>query len=167
MVKSGKNWAQRSLEPALYRGVNQVALDEKGRFSIPTRYRRILAEACAGHFVFTVDRDECLLLYPQPEWETVENQLANLPNLAPQTRHLQRLLLGHATEVSMDSHGRLLVPPPLRAFARLDHRTVLIGQGNKFELWDETRWDDHRRVWLAEAPGPGSELPADLLNLRL
>ena len=151
----------------MYRGVNQVALDGKGRLAVPTRYRRALSESCQGALVFTVDRDECLLLYPLPEWEQVEAQLSALPNLDRQTRRLQRLLLGHATEVVMDSHGRILVPPPLRTFARLDHRTVLIGQGNKFELWDESRWIENRSVWLAEGMPAGTDLPTELDNLRL
>ena len=119
--------------------------------SFPSRYRDRLVERCDGEVVVTVDPDRCLLVYPLPEWEVIEQKLVKLPSLKPQTRRLQRLLMGHATESQLDGSGRILLPPPLREFASLDKKVVLIGQGNKFELWDEATWSTRCDEWLEEA----------------
>ena len=81
-------------------------------------------------------------------------------------RRLQRLLIGHATEVELDSAGRILLPPPLREFADLDKRVILLGQGNKFELWNEVLWQDRREQWLTEDEGD-QPLSAELESLSL
>ena len=150
----------------LFRGVNTLNLDTKGRIAMPARYRDHLKESCGGQLVVTVDRDRCLLLYPMPEWEVLERKLASLPSFNKQTRRLQRLLIGHATECELDGAGRILLPPPLREFAGLDKRAVLIGQGNKFELWNEQSWGERREVWLTENDGD-QDLPAELASLSL
>jgi len=150
----------------VYRGVNALNLDAKGRMAIPTKYRERLMERCDGHLVVTVDRDRCLLLYPLPDWENIERKLAALPNLDKQTRRLQRLLIGHATECDMDGNSRILLPPPLREFAGLDKHAVMIGQGNKVELWDEPLWNERREMWLAEEQ-EDAELAGDLVSLSL
>ncbi|HEY4732820.1 MAG TPA: division/cell wall cluster transcriptional repressor MraZ [Gammaproteobacteria bacterium] len=150
----------------MFRGVNALNLDAKGRMAMPTKYRERLRVHCNGQFVITVDRDHCLLIYPVPEWEEIERKLASLPNLDKQTRRLQRLLIGHATECEMDGSSRILLPPPLREFAALDKRVVLIGQGNKFELWDEQAWNGCRDKWLA-AEEDEQPLPAELESLSL
>lgn len=93
----------------------------------------------------TVDKDRCLLLYPLPTWLEIEKKLQALPAYNPNTRQLQRFLVGHATELEMDKQGRLLVPQVLRDFASIDRRAMLVGQVNKFELWDEAAWND---LWL-------------------
>src|SRR3989344_2525408 len=103
----------------MFRGVNNLALDSKGRLAIPVRYRDTLARHCNGQMVLTVDRDHCLLLYPLPEWEEIERKLVKLPSLSKPARRLQRLLIGHATECELDAAGRILLAPPLREFASL------------------------------------------------
>lgn len=134
----------------MFRGVNSINLDEKGRLAIPTRYRAELQECCERQLVLTVGLDRCLMLYPFPEWEDIERKLVKLPSLNKQAKRLQRLLIGHATECEMDSQGRVLIAEPLRKFASLDKRVVLTGQGNKFELWDEDVWNRSRDEWLEE-----------------
>ncbi|MDH5190278.1 MAG: division/cell wall cluster transcriptional repressor MraZ [Gammaproteobacteria bacterium] len=151
----------------MFRGVNTVNLDAKGRLAVPTRYRERLNERCDGKLVITVDRDHCLLLYPLPDWEDIERKLVRLPSLNKQARKLQRLLIGHATDIDIDGHGRLLVPPPLREFANLDKRVVMIGQGNKFEIWNEEVWAEKRDTWLAGDEDDKLPLPADLESLSL
>src|SRR5690606_35580989 len=150
---------------SMFRGVNNVSLDAKGRLAIPTRYRERLAERCAGQLVVTVDTARCLLLYPLPDWEEIERKLVKLPSFNPQARRLQRLLVGHATELELDSHGRVLLPPPLREFASLERRVVMIGQGNKFELWDEDTWNERRDAWLTDSASEAGDLPAELERL--
>lgn len=150
----------------MFRGVTNLNLDAKGRMAMPARYRDQLMDECQGRLVVTVDRDGCLLVYPFPEWERIERALMSRPNMNRQVRRLQRLLVGHATELDLDGQGRMLLPPPLRAFAGLDKRAVLVGQGNKFELWDEDRWMQSRDAWFSEEedePDSGAALDSLVL----
>ena len=151
----------------MFRGVNNLTLDAKGRLAVPVRYRERLTAACSGQLVITIDRGYYLLIYQLPTWEEIEAKLVHLPSLHPQVRELQRLLVGHATEVGMDSHGRVLLPPELREFARLDRDVVLLGLMNKFELWDKTAWDAQRAESLAGEHGAGGSLPEELARLSL
>lgn len=151
----------------MFRGVSNLTLDAKGRLAIPARYRERLVETCQGHLVVTIDRGYYLLVYPLPAWEEIEAKLVNLPSLHPQVRELQRLLVGHATEVGMDSHGRVLLPPELREFARLDRDVVLLGLMNKFELWDKSAWDARRDQSLAADTSAAAGLPEELARLAL
>jgi MraZ protein len=151
----------------VFRGVNTVNLDSKGRLAIPTRYREQLVRLCEGQMVVTVDRDGCLLLYPLPEWEEIERKLARLSSFQKQTRRLQRLLIGHATECEMDANGRILLSQPLREFAGLEKAVVLIGQSNKFEIWSESTWTERRKEWIEGDGEDEGDLPADLESLSL
>ena len=135
----------------MFRGVNNINLDAKGRMAVPTRYREPLYENSNGSLVITINHSErCLWLLPINEWLVLEKKVAQLPNMNSQAQRLQRILIGHATEVDMDKSGRLLIPPPLREFASLEKHIVLIGQVNKFELWSESIWNDRRDQWLSE-----------------
>lgn len=150
----------------MFRGVNQLNLDSKGRLAVPMRYREVLARHCNNQMIVTVDRDNCLLLYPLPDWEEIERKLVKLPSFNKQARRLQRLLVGHATECELDGAGRILLPPPLREFASLSKEIVLIGQGNKFEIWDAQTWNVRRGEWL-QGGGDDGPLPSELENLSL
>jgi MraZ protein len=153
----------------MFRGVNAVNIDAKGRMLMPTRYRDRLKEDSCEQVVMTIDTEErCLLIYPFHTWEVIENQLAQLPSFNAQARRIQRLLLGHATEVDLDNQGRVLLPPLLREYAGLDKKAVLIGQGKKFELWDEIHWQERRGQWLAEESGISADtLPEEVKSLSL
>lgn len=150
----------------MFRGINSITLDSKGRIAIPAKYRERLHAEAEGQVVVTVDSARCLFVYPLPEWELVERKLVQLPSLNPHTRRLQGLLMGHATDLELDAHGRILIPPPLREFARLEKQVVLIGQGNKFELWDEEHWNERRENWLQDG-GEDTPLPAELETISL
>jgi len=150
----------------LFRGGSTVNLDAKGRLAFPTRYRGALEERCEGRVVLTVHDDRCLLLYPYPDWDEIERKLVRLPNQDKRTRTLQRMLLGHATELDVDKNGRILIPPRLRDFANLEKRVVLAGLGNKFEIWNETAWEQHCGDWVADDSDAG-ELPDSLESLTL
>ncbi len=134
----------------MFRGVSTLSLDAKGRLAMPARYREQLQACCAAHLVVTIDTDRCLLIYPEPNWREIERKLEKLPSFNPTARKLQRLYIGHAHDVDMDSQGRVQLPPELRQFAQLDKRVALIGQSNKFELWDEDTWVARRDQWLNE-----------------
>ena len=153
-------------QPEMFRGANKLTLDVKGRLAVPTRYRERLAERCGGKLVVTVDKDQCLLIYPYPDWEDLERKLMKLPSLNPQARRLQRLMVGHATELELDGSGRILLPPSLREYGLLNRDVMLIGQGHKFELWDEARWNERREEWLASTDS-ASDLPTELETLSL
>lgn len=151
----------------MFRGLATLNLDSKGRMAIPTRYREGLLRTCEGQMVVTVDRDHCLLLYTLPDWEEIERKLVRLPSLNKYARRMQRLLIGHATECELDGNGRILLPPALREFAGLDKSVVLIGQGNKFEVWAEEAWAVRRAEWLSETGDEDEELPDELGSLSL
>ena len=151
----------------MLRGVTQVSLDAKGRFAVPQRYRDALqADSSDGitRLVMTADPSRCLLLYPQAAWEPIEQKLMSLSSFDARMRSLQRLIVGHADDVEMDSAGRLLVPPSLRQYAALDRKIVLVGQGNKFEIWDEDRWNE---LTAAAMSFSDSGLPAELDGFSL
>ncbi|AXF77258.1 division/cell wall cluster transcriptional repressor MraZ [Erwinia tracheiphila] len=125
----------------MFRGATLVNLDSKGRLAVPTRYRETLIGESQGQMVCTIDLHQpCLLLYTLPEWEIIERKLARLSSMNPAERRVQRLLLGHASECQMDNAGRLLVANTLRQHASLTKEVMLVGQFNKFELWDEQTW---------------------------
>ncbi len=126
----------------MFRGVSHLSLDAKGRISIPARYRDELVSECSGQLIVTTDPSKCLLIYPQPVWGPIEEKLSGLSSFNHKVRSLQRLLIGNACDVEMDNVGRILVAPSLRRYAGLVNKeVVLVGQGEKFELWDEKQWD--------------------------
>ena len=151
----------------MFRGVSAINLDDKGRLAVPTRYRTELGDCCDNQLVVTVGLDKCLLLYPLPEFEEIERKLVKLPALNKKAKRLQRLLIGHATECELDGQGRFLIPEPLRSFAGLDRRVALIGQGNKFEIWDEGYWQLRRSKWLEEESQHHDELPIEMKSFSL
>ena len=151
----------------MFRGVTALNLDAKGRMAIPTRHRERLREICDSQLVITVDPDRCLLIYPAPEWTEIEAKLEALPSFNKSSRTLQRLYIGHAHEVEMDGQGRILLPPELRKFANLGKRVALVGQGKKFELWDEEVWNGKREDWLEEADLGQIELPPGMESLSI
>ena len=151
----------------MFRGINSVNLDAKGRLAMPTRYRERLQHDANRQLVATIDTEEnCLLLYPLPDWEVIEAKLAKLPSFNPASRRIQRLLIGHATELEMDGQGRMLIPPLLREYAGIEKKAILLGQGNKFELWSDNTWQARRSHWIDEDQGAG-ELPEELSSLSL
>ena len=111
--------------------------------------------------------ERCLWLYPESEWGDIARQVSRLPTMKQQNRRLQRLLLGHASELEMDGQGRILLNSELREYACMDKRVALVGQGKKFEIWDEESWSGGRENWLLEANQPESDLSEELGNLAL
>lgn len=162
MVKSGKFWFFRWWGSFLFRGISSLNLDDKGRLAIPTRYREELQECCECQLVVTVAVNElcvgesgCLWLYPLPEWEKLEQTISKLPTLNKMAGKLRRFLIGNASECEMDANGRLLLPEMLRRFANLEKKIVLVGQLNKFEIWNEAAWNAKEAEWLAGGDDDG------------
>ena len=152
---------------AVFRGVTQLALDAKGRLAIPARLRDVLAgspDTAERALIVTADPSRCLLVYPRATWEPIQARLMSLSSFNEPIRRLQRLLVGYADDVDLDGAGRILVSPELRRYAGLEHRVVLVGQGNKFELWDEPRWQEQTAQTITFSAG---ELPPELDGFSL
>lgn len=151
----------------MFRGVHNINLDAKGRMAVPARFRDLLMQDDQGALVVTIDTEErCLLVYPLKEWEPIQAKLEALPSFNPAARRIQRLIIGHATDVDLDGNGRILLPAPLREYAGLEKKMVMMGQGNKFELWDEAHWQECRESYLV-AMRDDQDLPEELLNISL
>jgi len=137
----------------VFRGISNLNVDTKGRIAIPTKYRDEINSDHNGQMMLTVDHaDRCLVLYPMTKWVDTEHNLMSLPNLSGAVRDMKRLILGHASEVEMDGQGRLMLAAPLREYSQMEKKIVLIGQGDKFELWDEETWSAGRESMREAAP---------------
>ncbi len=148
----------------MFRSISTVSLDSKGRVVVPARHRDVLLTLAAGRVVLTADPGRCLLLYPLSEWEPIEKKLNGLSDFNSRTRSLKQLMVGYAHDMEMDGAGRILLPPMLRKFAELDKNVVLVGQGNKVELWNEERWE----MRVAEARTfSDDEMPPELEGFTL
>lgn len=158
---AGAGW-----ETVVFRGVQHINMDAKGRLAVPSRQREALLSKCEGRVVITIDtQTSCLAIYPLQEWERIESEIQALPALNPAVKRFQRLVLGYATDLELDGNGRVLLPQSLRDYAHLEKKVVLVGQGNKLELWSEDLWLAEREAALAaEAEG---EIPAELMSLTL
>ncbi len=134
-----------------FRGSTNLNLDAKGRLSFPARYRERLAEICDGHLVVTVDlnKDPCLRIYPLPDWQEIEQKVMSAGS-TKSMRIIQRFFVGQATECDLDGNGRILVPPTLREYAKLEKKAVLVGQGKGFELWSEEAWVEQNQALMEE-----------------
>ena len=143
-------------------GVTKLNLDVKGRLAIPSRYRERLMEDCAGRLIVTLDPERRMVIYPYNEWKDVEAKLVQLPSMKKAAVRIKRLVLGHASDCDMDKNGRINLPPYLREKTGLDKQIVLVGIGNKFEVWDEASWI---REW--EEDEDELELSEELESLSL
>lgn len=151
----------------LFRGLNTINLDAKGRMAMPSRYREIIDQQCQGKLVVTIEEEgESLVIYPLNEFEEIQRKVENLSSFHPVSKRLKRLFIGHATDVELDGSGRILIPQALRSYVGLEKKAVLVGQGKKLELWDEDLWNKNREQWLQET-NDVSELSEELQNLSL
>jgi MraZ protein len=152
----------------MFKGASALNLDSKGRFAMPTMHREPLLGRSSGRLVITVNntRERCLWVYPQDEWERVEKKVVALPSFDAAAQSLKRFLIGYATDCEMDSASRIRIPAPLREFAALEKHIVLIGQGNKFEIWDEHQWKASCEKWLTAQSGE-ERLSVELESLSL
>ena len=122
----------------VFQGASSLALDAKGRLSMPTRHRDVLTATAAGQITITKHPHGCLMVFPRPEWDLFRDRIADLPMAA---QWWKRIFLGNAMDVELDSTGRILISPELRQGAGITKDTVLLGMGNHFELWDKVTYD--------------------------
>jgi MraZ protein len=147
----------------MFQGETAVTLDDKGRVTIPAALRDLVAKACDNHLVVTYNPFEngCLWIFPQPEWERVRDQVNALPSVKAVHRNLQMKLVGAAALVEPDGNGRIQLGNQ-RAAAGIEKRAVLLGMGNKLELWSEQA----HLAKIRETVGEG-QITEDMLELVL
>ena len=151
----------------MFRGINTINLDVKGRMAMPARYREQLLSHCSGHLVVTIDTNHrCLLRYSLSEWEVIERQIEALSSFDAMSQRVKHLLIGHANDLELDGSGRILLPQELRQYEQLEKHVCLIGQGKKLETWSQANWNQQRDQWLTESTTEG-ELPDKLRSLAL
>lgn len=123
----------------MFFGETAINLDAKGRLAIPIRYRDSIQELCGGRLVLTYSAFDsgALYLYPEQEWERVRDEVTGLSTFNPGHRSLQRRLVGSASAVEPDGNGRIQLPQTLRQVAGLEKKVVLLGMGDRFEIWNE------------------------------
>jgi len=131
---------------AVFQGASSLSLDAKGRLSVPTRHRDVLAATADGQLTITRHPHGCLMIFPRPAWEQFRERVATMPL---KDQWLKRLFIGNAMDVQMDATGRILVSPELRAAARIERDTLLLGMGSHFELWDKATHDEQEARALA------------------
>lgn len=148
----------------MFQGETAITIDDKGRLAIPTAWREVVARECSNRLVVTYNPYEqgSLWLYPPATWEAVRDQVNALPMAKRVHRNLQLKLVGAATPVEPDGNGRILLPGSQRAAAGLEKKAVLLGMGNKFELWSEQAHLAQIRQTIVE-----DEISEDMLDLRL
>ncbi len=152
----------------MFRGFSSVSLDSKGRLAVPSRYRERLVGGADGALVQTLNPlDRSLWLYPLPEWEIIEAKLADLSDFDTRSRRAKQMMRGYATDCQLDTHGRILIPAELRDYAQIDKQAVLLGQGNKFEIWNRTSWQAQREHWLQQVGDEQGAPAAALQSLSL
>lgn len=153
---SGRFWSRPALIQnrieSMFQGSSALSLDAKGRLTVPARHRDALQVQCEGRLTLTRHPDGCLLMFPRPVWEFHRDRIAALPISA---RPWQRIFLGNAVDVEMDTAGRILVPPELRQAAALDKQVMLMGLGTHFEVWDAAALQAHDKAAI-EAGMPES-----------
>jgi MraZ protein len=111
-------------------------VDDKGRITIPAKYRARLA----GGAVVTRGLDGCLLLYPLDVWDASADKISHQSMTAPKARNLRRWLLAEASDDVPDKQGRVLIPPRLLAYAKIDREAVVVGQHDYCEIWNPDGW---------------------------
>jgi MraZ protein len=131
----------------MFQGASALTLDAKGRMSVPSRYREALQGQAEGRVTLTKHPDGCLLLFPSPEWERFRQKIAALPMDAHWWR---RIFLGSASDIDLDSAGRILVSPELRIAAGLEKEVMLLGMGSHFELWDSQTYAAKEQAAMAQ-----------------
>ena len=148
----------------MFQGETAITIDDKGRLAIPTSYRDLVARACGNRLVLTYSPFDmgCLYLYPQDVWEKVRDQVNALPRTRSVNRQMQFKLVGAAAFVEPDGSGRISIPASQRSACGLDTRAVLLGMGDKFELWSEQAHHAQIRQTLSDA-----DLGDGLLDLQL
>ncbi|MFZ2089156.1 MAG: division/cell wall cluster transcriptional repressor MraZ [Desulfobaccales bacterium] len=128
----------------MFKGNSFHIMDNKGRVSIPVRYREILQERQDRQLVLT-NWDGYIVAFPQSEWVKVEAKLGELPLFRKEYQALNRFIISGAEDCPLDRQGRILIPQTLRDYAKLGREVAMVGQVRYFEIWDRERYEAHRK----------------------
>ncbi|NPV44966.1 division/cell wall cluster transcriptional repressor MraZ [Koleobacter methoxysyntrophicus] len=123
----------------MFMGEYNHTVDSKGRLIIPAKFRELLGEK----FVITKGLDHCLFVYPMDEWANLERKLKDLPFTQKDARAFVRFFFSGATEIELDKQGRVLIPPNLREFAKIEKDVVIIGVSSRVEIWSLDEWQSY------------------------
>ena len=127
--------------PSMFRGSFEHNVDAKGRVSVPSKFRDIIAERYEGKLVLSIDLDRCVTVYPLEEWERFEEKVRALPQMQKEVKDFMRFVFATATECELDKQGRVLIPPALRERAGISKSVMVVGIIGKMEIWDKAAWD--------------------------
>jgi len=135
----------------VFRGRHEHAIDSKGRTSLPSRFREVLAASGETRLVITTGLDSCLVAYSLSEWLAFEDRLAQLPKFDESVAMLRRIYDSGDIECELDRLGRILIPAVLRDHADLKREVVWAGMGRHIELWSKERFDELRASVLQDS----------------
>ena len=136
VVESGENANIEKKVQTMFMSEYNHSIDPKGRVIVPVKFR----ESLGTEFVVTKGLDGCLFVFPNEEWNIFEEKLKSLPMSNKDARKFVRFFLAGAAVVELDKQGRILIPPVLRECAGLEKDVVVVGVGNRVEIWDKGRW---------------------------
>ncbi len=125
----------------MFRGSFEHSVDSKGRVSVPSKFRDIIADRYDGRLVMAMDFDRCLTVYPLEEWEKLEEKIKTLPMMKKEVKDFMRFFFSSATECELDKQGRILIPPTHRERAGITKNVMLVGIIDKIEIWDAEAWE--------------------------
>ena len=124
----------------MFRGRFDYSIDDKGRVSLPAKFREVLSANYDERLIITTF-DQCLWAYPIPEWQVIEEKIAALPQFKSQVKALQRVFVSGAVECPLDKQGRIIIPPTLRDYGGLKKEVVFVGMTKRIEIWSKERWE--------------------------
>ena len=127
----------------MFRGIFHNSIDEKGRVSIPARFRDQIQNDHQTPLVLTLGFDQCLFLYPSDTWQKIEEKLSSMDSLNAEVRQFQRTIMRATDEVDLDQQGRIVISPVLRKEAGLGKSVVIVGLLNRIEIWDKQKYESY------------------------
>ncbi len=141
-------------------GEYESTVDAKGRFLLPAGFKKQLPEG-ENRFIINRGFEKCLSLYPLSSWTPIYTKISQLNDFDPKVREFRRQFLGGATEIEMDSAGRLLLPPSLKDHAGLGKDIILVAALDKIEIWDESKY---KQLFESFSPGEFSALAQQVMG---
>jgi len=143
----------------MFIGEFQHNLDTKGRVAVPAKFRRKIS----GGAIITRGLDHCLFIFTKKDWQELADKLVNLPLSQANSRAFVRLMLSGASDVDLDSQGRVLIPDYLRKYAGLNKSTKIIGVYNRMEIWDDAAWEQYK----TKSEGSSEEIAERMADLGI
>ncbi len=141
----------------MFRGNFEHTIDQKGRLSVPSKFREVLRERYDEVLIITRS-DGCLVAYPEEEWDRFERKIAELPQLKKNVVSVQRYLVSSASECPVDKQGRILIPQYLRSHAGLKKDVILAGMISRIEIWSKEKWEEQLKKTSEEFAEIGETL---------